>query len=130
MKARDLLPVLLFSFLSTWALASQQNVDPTQARLAISSHIAGLTHRDLESLSSQARSGNPKAQYWPATVYEEGRLAPKDMPQFENWVVKSAEQGFVRSQATLGIYLKNKGRSASERWLLRAAEQGDPEAQF
>lgn len=130
MKVRDLLPVLLFSLLTTWAVAAQQAVDPTQARLAIVSHIAGLTHRDLESLSSQARSGDPEAQYWLAMVYAEGRLVPKDMSQFESWLVKSAEQGFVRSEATLGMALKEKDRPASERWFLRAAEQGDPEAQF
>jgi uncharacterized protein len=129
MNFRNLLPALIFSCLTPSAIAGQQKVDPTQARLAISSHIAGLTHRDLESLSSEARSGNPEAEYWLAMVYEEGRLVPKDLPRVENWLVKSAEQGFVRSEATLGMFLKDKDRPASERWLLRAAEQGDPEAQ-
>ncbi len=130
MKVRELLPVLLFSLLTTWAIAAQEKVDPTQARLAITSHVEGLTDIDLEPLSSEARSGNPEAQYWLAMVYEEGRLVPKDMSQFESWLVKSAEQGFVRSEGTLGLVLKDKDRPASERWLLRAAEQGDPEAQF
>jgi TPR repeat protein len=130
MKVRSLLPVLIFSCLTQSAISARQNVEPTQARLAIVSHMASLTQHDLESLSSEARSGNPEAQYWLAMVYQEGRLLPKDMSQFETWLVKSAEQGFVRSEATLGMALKEKDRPASERWLLRAAEQGDPEAQF
>jgi TPR repeat protein len=130
MRVRKLLPVLLFSFLATSEITAQQKSDPTQDRLAIVSHIAGLTHNDLELLSSEARSGNPEAQYWLAMVYEEGRLVPWDIPQFENWLVKSAEQGFVRSEEALGRVLKDRDRPASERWLLRAAEQGDPEAQF
>jgi hypothetical protein len=114
-KVRILLSFFIFSCLTPSAIAGQQNVDPTQARLAISSHIAGLTHRGQESLSSEARSGNTEAQDWLAILNEECRLVAKDMPQFENWLVKSAEQGFVRSQATLGIYLKDEDRPAAER---------------
>jgi TPR repeat protein len=129
MKVRNLLPALLLTCLTPSLISAQQAVDPTQARLAITAHLASLTRHDVESLLSEARSGNPEAQYWLALVYEEGRLVPKDMAQFEIWLVKSAEQGFVRSEATLGLFLKDKERPASERWLLRAAELGDPEAQ-
>ena len=130
MKVRNLLPVIVFSCLTPSAIAGQQNTDPTQARLAAMSHMASLTGRDLESLSSEAQSGNPEAQYWLAMVYQEGRLVPKDMAQFETLLLKSAEQGFVRSETTLGMIPKDKDRPASERWLLRALEHGDPEAQF
>jgi TPR repeat protein len=130
MRVRKLLALLLFPFVATSETAAQQKPDPTQDRLAITSHIASLTHNDLELLSSEARSGNPEAQYWLAMVYEEGRLVPKDARQFEYWLVKSAEQGFVRSEEMLGWVLKDRDRPASERWLLRAAEQGNPEAQF
>ena len=119
MRVRKLLALLLFPFVATSETVAQQKPDPTQDRLAIVSHIASLTHNDLELLSSEARSGNPEAQYWLAMVYEEGRLVAKDARQFEYWLVKSAEQGLAR-----------RDRPASERWLLRAAEQGDPEAQF
>jgi hypothetical protein len=54
--------------LTTSATTAQQKADPTQARLAIASRIASLTHQDLESLASEARSGNPEAQYWLAMV--------------------------------------------------------------
>jgi TPR repeat protein len=130
MRIRTLLPLLLFPFVAISEIAGQQKSDPTQDRLAITSHIAGLTHNDLELLSSEAHAGNPEAQYWLAMVYEEGRLVPKDMTQFENWLVKSAVQGFVRSEEVLGLVLKDRDRPASERWLLWAAEQGDAEAQF
>jgi TPR repeat protein len=130
MKVRILLPIIIFSCLTPSAISAQQNVDPTHARLAIASHLASLTQHDVESLSSEARSGSPEAQYWLALVYEQGKLVPRDMAQSENLLVKSAEQGFVRSEANLGMVLKDKDRPASERWLLRAAEQGDPEAQF
>jgi TPR repeat protein len=130
MKVRNLLLALLFTCLTPSLISAQQTVDPTQARLKITAHLASLTRHDVQSLLSGARSGNPEAQYWLALVYEEGRLVPKDMAQFESWLVKSAEQGFVRSEARLGLFLKDKERPASERWLLRAAEQGDAEAQF
>jgi TPR repeat protein len=130
MKLRNLLLVPLFSFLATSRIAAQQSPDPTQDRLAAVSHVARLTPQDLEPLLRDARSGNPEAQYWLAMVYEEGRLVPRDMPQFESWLVKSAEQGFLRGEAVLGMLLKDRDRPASERWLLKAGEEGDSEAQF
>ena len=129
MKVRNLLPALLFTCLTPSLISAQQAVDPTQARLKITAHLASLTRHDVESLLSEARSGNPEAQYWLTLVYEEGSLVPKDMAQFESWLIKSAEQGFVCSEAALGLFLKDKDRPASERWLLRATEQGDAEAQ-
>jgi|SRR5579872_126250 len=130
MRLRKLLALLLFPFVATSEIAAQQKSDPTQDRLANASGMASLTNNDVELLSSEARSGNPEAQYWLAMVYEDGRLVPKDASQFEYWLVKSAEQGFVRSEEVLGLVLKDKDRPASERWLLRAAEQGDAEAQL
>src|SRR2546425_9429709 len=102
MRLRALLPFFAFWFLAVSSLSAQHSPDPTQARLATVVHLAALTQSDFKTLSAQAQSGDPGAQYWLARVYEQGRLVPKDSMQFESWLFKSAEQGYARAEEIAG----------------------------
>src|SRR5437879_5651727 len=102
MRLRALLLFFAFWFLAVSTLSAQHSPDPTQARLAIVAHLAALTQSDFKTLSAQAQSGDPEAQYWLALVYEQGRLVPKDSTQFESWLFKSAEQGYARAEEIAG----------------------------
>jgi TPR repeat protein len=44
--------------------------------------------------------------------------------------LKSAEQGYALAQRLHGLMSVHVNPSVGERWMLRAAEQGDAEAQF
>src|SRR2546425_11390193 len=102
MRLRALLPFFAFWFLAVFTLSAQHSPDPTQARLATVAHLGTLTQSDFKTLSAQAQSGDPEAQYWLALVYEQGRLVPKDSKQFESWVFKYAEQGYEPDEKIVG----------------------------
>jgi TPR repeat protein len=110
----------------------------TQVRLATLSRLKALTQGDFTELSAKAQSGDREAQYSLALVYEQDRVVPRDPVAARNWMLKSAEQGYVPAQEAMGeIYLDSPGpgtvvRNSGEadRWLRQAALQGDADAQL
>ena len=130
MKPRILPPLLLLLLIPVGRSTAQQNPDPKQAALAAYAHFKSLTQAELEELLSKARSGDAEAQYWVGSMYEQGRLVPKDLEQAKQWFLKSAEQGFAPAQRTCGLMSRLTNPAIAERWMLRTAEQGDTEAQF
>ncbi len=133
MRLRALLPFFAFWFLAISTLSAQHWPEPTQARLATVAHLAALTQSDFKTLSAQAQSGDPEAQYWLALAYDQGRLVPKDSMQFESWLFKSAEQGYAPAEEIAGrMCLSGVHRDPrkAQMWLRRAALHGDSEAQF
>ncbi len=130
MKLRILLPFLLFSFLCLPVLTTQQSLDPTSVRLATIAHLAALTDSDLKVLFSEAQSGNAQAQYWLGHVYNNGSLVPKDTEKSASWFLKSAEQGYAPAMRVVGLSSSKSDPVNCEKWLLRAAELGEPETQF
>lgn len=132
------LPISAFLFLLLGAAAGQHPVPAsTQQRFATTARLEALTLNDLPKLLSEAQSGDPTVEYLLALVYEEGRLLPKDLAAAQNWMLKSAEQGYVPAQEGMGeMYLINvrhdgpiPGRDEAERWLRLAAMQGNADAQ-
>jgi len=105
--------------------------------LATQAHLEALTHSDLSRLVSEAESGDPKAEYLLALLYQEDRLVPRDLTAARMWMLKSAEQGYVPAQAGMGEMLisgRNNGvipdYADADRWLRMAATQGDADAQL
>jgi uncharacterized protein len=126
------LPLLLAVLFLSLELPAQTHRDPTQARLATAARLDSLNQSDLNKLLSQAQSGDPEAQYWVGLAYEWGKPIPKDLPLSDQWLLKSAEQGYAPAQSAIGMmYLDNGGDYGKmDMWLRRAAVQGDAEAQF
>jgi TPR repeat protein len=114
-------------FLLVGALLAQENPEP---RLT----TGDLTQSDFRALLSQAESGDREAQYRLAMVYAspENKLVPKNDAAFREWMLKSAEQGYVPAQGRMGMMFLGAGGDygKAEIWLRRAAEQGNAEAQF
>ena len=46
------------------------------------------------------------------------------------WFLKSAEQGYARAELAYGFTFRLANPSVAEKWMRRAAEQGDTEAEF
>ena len=123
---------LLSWFLAASSLSRGHSPDPTQARLAVVAHLAAMTQRDFTALSSEAEAGDREAQFWLGSIYEQGRLVPKNPEQAEIWFLKSAEKGYAPAECTVGLmywYLDSEAAKAAM-WLQRAAQKGDSEAQF
>jgi uncharacterized protein len=130
MRLRVALPVILPLLLTAFSLAAARSPDPTRARLATVARLAALTQRDFNALSSQAESGDREAQFWLGSIYERGRLVPKDRELAESWFSKSAEAGYAPSERALGLLYWHTDPAKAAMWLQQAARKGDAEAQF
>jgi cell division septation protein DedD len=76
-----------------------------------------------------AESGDPDAQFNLAQAYRLGRGMPTNLAAAQTWLERSAQQGNVDAETTLGLLLFQSGnRAAGLRWLKAAAEQNDPPA--
>jgi TPR repeat protein len=89
-----------------------------------------MTPADFQSLMAKAQAGDAEAQCWVGRVYDEGRVVQKDAEEAAHWFLKSAEQGYAPAQRLHGLLSARVNPSVGERWMLRAAEQNDAEAQF
>src|SRR5262249_45349878 len=135
MKPRCILPFLCALFSAVPLFAQEQLPASTKAYLTTLSQLEALTQSDLAEISSKAQSGYKEAQYWLALVYEEGGLVPGDLISASNWMLKSAEQGYVPAQTGMGrFYLAERNATTAsdyaeaDRWFRLAALQGDAEA--
>ena len=79
-----------------------------------------------------ADAGHAKAQWNLGGMYVTGAGGlQQDIKQAFVWCHRSADQGFVPAQATLGVLYELIGKyDKSVHWLRQAADAGDPEAQF
>jgi hypothetical protein len=99
-----------------------------------------ITRRDYEKSFNQvmkeAQSGDRLSQYVLAEYYEFGLTGKIDLVKSLEWYMKSANQGYTRSQKKVALfYINGKGGiDKSERdariWLEKAVAQNDTDAQF
>jgi TPR repeat protein len=101
------------------------------AREAFLADEDGAAFKMFEPLAS---SGNARAQFWLADMYEHGYGVKKDLPAAITWLTRSAEQGLSRAEARLGeVYLKGdetvQDFAKARTWLTKAAMKGDAASQ-
>lgn len=133
------LPLITVVLFFVFPLPAQERLpESTQELSAAVNRVAVLTPSDFKTLQSQAQSGDREAQYLLALAYDDGRSVARDFAVSRNWMLKSAEQGYVPAQAGIGeTYLRNSSKengaipdyADAERWLRLAATQGNAEAQ-
>lgn len=128
MKTR-VLPLLLL-LIASGRSSAQETPDPKQPELAVWARLKTMSSADFQSLMAKGQAGDAEAQCWVGLVYDAGRLVPKDEEAAARWFLKSAEQDYVLAQRLYGLMSVHINPSVGERWMLRAAEQGDAEAQF
>jgi TPR repeat protein len=138
MKALRVLLILPALLLFSFSVAAQENLPASYLqRLATVDRLLKLTPAEFADLKSRAQAGEAEAQYQLAFVCGVGRITPRDKAESQRWMLKSAEQGYVPAETSMGAsYLDNHIRgpapnyAESERWLRLASEQGDAEAQL
>ena len=136
MKPRPLVTLIACVVFAVWLPAQEPIPASTQERLATSDLLDTLTQKDIADISSKAKSGDEKAQYWLALINSQGRLIPKNQDASREWMLRSAQQGYAAAQEGMGgIYLSAEGihprdNSEAQRWFGLAATQGYAEAQF
>lgn len=75
-----------------------------------------------------AEKGDPDAQFNLGQAYRLGRGVPGNLAAAKTWFERSARQGHVDAQTTLGLLLFQNGDREGLKWLKQAAEKGEPRA--
>src|SRR4051794_8871850 len=76
-----------------------------------------------------AEKGDADAAFNLGQAYRLGRGVPTNLAAAKTWFERSAENGHVDAQTTLGLLLFQNGDQAEGlRWLKSAAEKGEPRA--
>src|SRR5208283_2803017 len=89
----------------------------------------------LDTARAAAVQGDPRAEYFLARHYADGKGVPRDYAQAAEHFRKSAEQGYAPAQTGLGsCYALGQGvkqdYAEALRWYRKAAAQGDSLAQY
>ena len=78
-----------------------------------------------------AQSGDPDAQFNMGQAYKLGRGVKTDPSAAIDWYGKAARQGHARAEDNLGLLMFQQGdRAGALPYLQRAAERGEPRAQY
>src|SRR5215467_1923688 len=76
-----------------------------------------------------AEKGDADAEFNLGQAYRLGRGVPTNLAAAKTWFERSANQGHVDAETTLGLLLFQNGeQSEGLNWLKRAALQGEPRA--
>ena len=84
-----------------------------------------------EDLMNRAIKGNAKAQYEIGMAYANGNGVTKDFNTGLKWIEKSANQGYLDAQYTIGeIYCNSQNYVKGAQWWQRASDNGDLDATY
>ena len=76
-----------------------------------------------------AEAGDADAAFNMGQAYRLGRGVPLDLAMAQSWLERAARKDHVDAQTTLGLLLfENGDRGGGLRWLMQAADKGDPRA--
>lgn len=89
----------------------------------------------VSELQKAAKAGQPAAQFYLATHYQQGKTVQKDMKQAFTWFKAAADQGIAAAQLNVGRMLvegtgTSKNESLGRSYLEKAASHGDNRASF
>jgi TPR repeat protein len=140
-RTMKLISALTLCFLSAICQAQQSTNDPkvlyNQAMNALSG--AGLTRnsiRGVETMKRSAEMGYGPAQLALGYFYETGENVAQNSSTAADWYKRAALNGEVTAQWVLGrlYYTGSAGvrrdPGEAEKWLLQAAQKGDPNGQY
>ena len=78
-----------------------------------------------------AEKGDADAQFNLGQAYRLGRGVPTNLGAAQTWFERSAKQGHVDAETTLGLLLfQNNEQSDGLKWLKKAADQNEPRAEL
>jgi TPR repeat protein len=126
-----------------WLLASAAALAGTGLTAAIAQPAGGNVRAGIDAWAAQnydqavqiwrplADRGDADAQYNLAQAYFLGRGVPQNMVLAEQWYERAARQGHPEATANYGLLLFQNGRRQEAiPYITRAADAGDPRAQY
>src|SRR5205085_1623344 len=104
---------------------------PGDVRAGIDAWAAQNYDQAVQIWRPLADRGDADAQYNLAQAYFLGRGVPQNMTLAEQWYARAARQGHPEATANYGLLLFQNGRRQEAMpYVTRAAEAGDPRAQY
>ena len=91
--------------------------------------------KEYEDIKALAEQGDLEKQYKLHDLYIRGIGVDKDLKKGKSWLIKSAENGYIRAQVTLafcyqdGAFGFQRNLDKAKEWYKKAADQGDKSAQ-
>jgi len=122
---------LALVFSSLWAVGSiSPDFDSGMAAYERGDYTLAANH-----WQNLAEDGDPRAQYYLATLYVHGQGVPRDDALAAHWFRAAAEQGHTIAQYDTGktvaaVHETSTDHPVQTDWHRRAAERGDPVAQY
>ena len=126
-----------------WLIATAAALAGTGLSAAIAQPAAGDVRAGIDAWAAQnygeaiqiwrplADRGDADAQYNLAQAYFLGRGVPQNMTLAEQWYQRAARQGHPEATANYGLLLFQNGRRQEAiPFITRAADAGDPRAQY
>jgi TPR repeat protein len=119
-----------------WGKAAEQGHVQAQSALGCALIAGQGVAKDFQLAKSwfqkAADQGDAKAQWNLGSLYASGCPGLKrDLLKAFSWCQSSADLGFLPAQATLGfLFARLKNMEMAATWWFKAAERGDPEAQY
>ncbi|SNS43898.1 Sel1 repeat-containing protein [Sphingomonas laterariae] len=111
------------------AVAAASAAEDLQAGVA--AWKAGDHARAVALWRPLATAGVADAQFNLGQAYRLGRGVPADPRAARDWYLKAAQQNHAQAQANYGLLLYEDGdRAGAMPWLQKAADRGDPRAQY
>lgn len=124
------LTVPALAFVGAPGLAPATEAD-AKVKAGVDAWQAGDYAKAVDLWRPLASAGNADAQFNLAQAYRLGRGVPADAKAGEDWYRKAAMQDHVQAQSNYGlIRFQNGDRAGAMPWLQKAAEKGDPRAQY
>src|SRR5215217_2635725 len=100
-------------------------------RAGIEAWRAGNYEAAIREWRPLADAGDADAQFNLGQAYRLGRGVPADAALAQTWFERAARQGHAQAEANLGLSLFQTGeRERAVPWLQKAADRGDPRAQY
>ncbi|WP_111893325.1 tetratricopeptide repeat protein [Acinetobacter sp. MB5] len=126
---------VFFSTILFGILSTQVHADYLPSEQSTSAQAARYSTMGFNDLLTDAKAGQPAAQFYVAMHYQSGRDVSKDLGQAFNWYKKAADQGVSAAQLNVGRMLvegigTRKNESLGRKYLEKAASHGDNRASF
>lgn len=126
---------ILLSTLFVGLFSIQAHAEYVAPTASVSSQAAQYSVMDINSLTKAAKAGQPAAQFYLATKYQQGREVQKDEQQAFSWYKAAADQGLSAAQLNVGRMLADgmgtkKDEALARKYFEKAASRGDNRASF
>ncbi|OTG85591.1 hypothetical protein B9T31_10515 [Acinetobacter sp. ANC 4558] len=126
---------LLLNTTILFSLFGVAHADLVQPSSSVSSQAAKYAVMDLQNLAKAAQAGQPGAQFYLATKYQQGKDVPQDLRKAFAFYKAAADQGLSSAQLNVGRMLADgigtqKDEVLARKYFEKAASHGDNRASF